>query len=60
MTGAEDIVLKYKQKDLCVLLGTQRTTLIATLDKLSDRGLVEYDSNSLRILDRDKMTDILK
>jgi CRP-like cAMP-binding protein len=60
MTGAEDIVLKYKQKDLCALLGTQRTTLIATLDKLADSELVEYDSNSLRILDRDKLTDILK
>lgn len=51
VNGAEDIVLHYKQKDLCSLLGTQRTTLITTLDKLSDEGIIEYDSNEMRILD---------
>ncbi len=51
MAGAEDVVLKFKQKDLCSLLGTQRTTLIATLDKMTESGLLEYDSNSLRLLD---------
>ncbi len=58
MTGAEDIVLKYKQKDLCALLGTQRTTLVSTLDKLTGNGLIEYDSNTLRVLDRDEMIDL--
>jgi len=58
MTGAEDIVLKYKQKDLCALLGTQRTTLVSTLDKLTENGLIEYDSNTLRVLDRDEMIDL--
>jgi CRP-like cAMP-binding protein len=60
MTGAQDIVLKYKQKDLCALLGTQRTTLVATLDKLADSQLIEYDSNNLRVLDLDKMMEILR
>ena len=51
VTGATDVVLRYKQRDLCALLSTQRTTLIAMLDKLTDEGIVEYDSNVLRVLD---------
>ena len=53
MSGATDISLQYKQKDLCTLLGTQRTTIISTLNRLSDEGLVEYDSKELRVLDYD-------
>ena len=49
--GATDVALHFKQKDLCALLGTQRTTLISTLDKLSADGIIEYDSNELRVQD---------
>ena len=55
MAGAQDIVLRYKQKDLCALLGTQRTTLIATLDRLVEAGALRYDSNYLTILDKEAM-----
>ena len=51
VNGATDVVLRYKQKDLCTLLGTQRTTLISSLDKLHDAGLLDYDSNELHVLD---------
>lgn len=49
--GATDVTLSFKQKDLCSILGTQRTTLVATLDKLSDMDILDYESNELRILD---------
>lgn len=51
VSGATDLKITYKQKDLCSLFGTQRTSLIAALDRLSDRGVLEYNSNELRILD---------
>lgn len=50
-SGAKDITLRYKQKDFCSLLSTQRTTLIAALDKLSGQDIIEYDSNEMKILD---------
>lgn len=53
MTGATDISLRYKQRDLCILLGTQRTTLMSMLEKLSEQDIVDYDSNTLTILDID-------
>ena len=51
VNGATDVTLRYKQKDLSTLLGTQRTTLINTLNKLSDEGILDFDSNELKILD---------
>lgn len=53
--GATDVTLRYKQKDLCALLGTQRTTLIATLGRFSEEGILEYDSNELKLLDQEKL-----
>ena len=48
-------MLTYKQKDLCSFLGSQRTTIISTLDRLSDEGMVEYDSKELRFLDFNRL-----
>ncbi len=60
VAGATDVVLKYKQKDLCSLLGTQRTTLIAMLDKLSDQEILDYDSNEIRFLDQCQLISLMK
>lgn len=60
VTGATDVVLKFKQRDLCTLLGTQRTTLIAMLDRLSDQEILEYDSSEMRFLDMGKLISMLK
>jgi len=60
VAGASDVVLRYKQRDLCSLLSTQRTTLINMLDKLTDEGIVEYDSNVLRVTDLRGLLDYNK
>ena len=60
VSGAYDIILRFKQKDLCTLLSTQRTTLVTSLDKLSEQEILEYDSNELRILDFMGLMDMIK
>ena len=60
VAGASDVVLRYKQRDLCSLLSTQRTTLINMLDKLTDEGIVEYDSNVMRVTDLRGLLDYNK
>lgn len=60
IAGATDVVLRFKQKDLCTLLGTQRTTLISSLDKLVDEEIIDYDSNGLRVLNQSKLADYIK
>jgi len=58
--GATDLEISYKQKDLCNLLGTQRTTLVATLDRLSDEDVIEYDSGCMKIIDQSKLIEIIR
>lgn len=59
ITGATDMVMKFKQKDLCTLLGTQRTTLMATLGRLADEGIIEYESNTMRIIDNNQLLNLI-
>ena len=42
-----------------MLLGTQRTTLIASLDKLADEDIVDYTSNELRVLDSSRLAEFI-
>jgi DNA-binding GntR family transcriptional regulator len=58
--GAADVTLRFKQKDLCTLLGTQRTTLVSTLDRLVDDEILEYDSNQISILDMKRLSEFLQ
>ncbi len=60
LPGATDVVLTFKQKDLCNLLGTQRTTLVATLNRLIDEDIIECDSSRMRILDQSKLFELIR
>ncbi len=57
--GGTDIVLACKQRDLYALFGVQRTSFMATLESMRERGLIEYDSNEIRILSRRDLLEIL-
>ena len=47
---SSDITISFLQKDLCTLLGTQRTTLIHALDILKDEGIIDYTTTQITIL----------
>ena len=55
--GGTDIVLTCKQRDLYALFGVQRTSFIATLDNMMERGIIEYDANEIKVISR---RDLLK
>lgn len=55
--GGTDIVLTCKQRDLYALFGVQRTSFIATLDSMRERGIIEYDANEIKVISR---RDLLK
>ncbi len=57
--GGTDISLTCKQRDLYSLFGVQRTSFIATLEGMKNKGIIDYDSNEIRILSRDSLLDIL-
>ncbi len=57
--GGRDIALTCKARDLYALFGVQRTSFIATLEGMKQRGIIEYDNQEIRINSRDALLEIL-
>lgn len=54
-----DITLTCRQRDLYALFGVQRTSFIATLERMKERGLIEYDPTEIRITSRSGLLEML-
>ncbi len=54
-----DIVLSCRQRDLYSLFGVQRTSFIATLDSMKQRGLIDYNQSEIMIKSRAEMLSLL-
>lgn len=57
--GGTDIALTCRQRDLYALFGVQRTSFLATLDSMKQRGIIDYDQNEIRIHSRRDLLEIL-
>lgn len=57
--GSKDITLTYKQKDLCSILGVQRSSLINSLAKMKEEGVIDYNLSEIKVLDRNILLEIL-
>ena len=58
-TGATDIVLAARQRDLCSVFGMQRATFNAGIQHMVDKGLIESFPNEIRIKDRAEVVRLL-
>lgn len=56
---SDDIVLTAKQRDLYSLFGVQRSSFIAALDSMRDRGILDYSPNEIRVRSRRALRSIL-
>lgn len=59
-TGGTDIRLICRRRDLCSLFSVQRNTFDAALASMAEKGILEYNSKELRILDRKKLLALLE
>ena len=50
----------YKQKDMCSLLGIQRSSFINAMDKLKDAGVIDYTLSEIMVNDRRVLFDIMR
>lgn len=57
--GSKDICMSFKQKDLCCILGVQRSTLINALSKMKEDEVIDYSLTEIRVHDRNILLDIL-
>lgn len=57
--GSKDVKIIYKQKDLCSILGVQRSSLINALTKMKEDDVIDYTLSEITVLDRNDLLDIL-
>ncbi|MBD5366558.1 MAG: Crp/Fnr family transcriptional regulator [Bacteroides sp.] len=57
--SGRDITLTCKQRDLNALFGVQRSSFIAMLDGLKERGVIDYRPGIINILDRGALEGML-
>ena len=57
--GGTDIKLICKQRDLYALFGVQRTSFIAAMESMKERGIIDYNQNEIRIHSRRTLLDLL-
>lgn len=57
--SGSDITLTCKTRDLYLLFGVQRSSFIATLDSMKERGFIDYGPGIIYIKDRQRLFDIL-
>ena len=50
--GSTEVSISCRHRDLYTLFGVQRSAFIAVLDHMKEKGLIEYDKNTINVLDR--------
>ena len=53
------ITLTCRQRDLYLLFGVQRSSFIATLDSMTERGYITYCPGEIHVTDRAKLFELL-
>jgi len=59
-TGSTDITLICRRRDLCSLFSVQRNTFDTALASMAEKGILEYNSKELHIIDRRKLLALLE
>lgn len=57
--GSTDILLQARQRDLYALFGVQRTSFVAALDNLRDKGIINYTSTEISVISRRSLRSVL-
>ena len=57
--GSKNIKINFKLKDLCTILGAQRSSFIASVTAMHDDGIIEYSPTEILIKDRRSLLNIL-
>lgn len=58
--GGTEIKLTCRHRDLYSLFGVQRSSFIATLDTLKQRGVIDYSQNEIAVNDRRALIEMIQ
>lgn len=57
--GATDIAISCRQRDMYSVFGVQRSSFIASMEGMRERGLIDYTNTEIRVHDRRAMQDLI-
>ncbi len=57
---ATDVTVECKQRDMCSIFGVQRSSFVAALDRLAERGALSYTGGEICVLDRRALVSVLR
>lgn len=58
-SSGRDVMLTCKARDLYLLFGVQRSSFMAMLDSMQERGYITYEPGIIRVADRNRLFDLL-
>ena len=53
------VVLEFKQKDLCLLLGSRRSSLLTSLEDMKNKHMLDFTQSTITIDDRDLFIELV-
>lgn len=56
---SDDITLSARQRDLYTLFGVQRSTFVAALDSMRERGILDYTTTEIKVISRRALRGLL-
>ena len=59
-SGGTDIKVTCRQRDLYSLFGVQRTSFIATLESMKQRGIIDYNHNEITVISRPELVKLIQ
>lgn len=54
-----DIKVTCRQRDLYSLFGVQRSSFIATLESMKQRGIIDYSQNEISVISREELVSLI-
>ena len=57
--GGTDIKLQCRQRDLYSLFGVQRSSFLSTLERMRERGMIEFSNTEISIVSRRALLDLV-
>lgn len=57
---ASDITITCRQRDLYIMLGVQRSTYMAAIDRLVEHGVIRYQPGEIVVTDRREMVSVMR
>lgn len=58
--GSFDVKLTCRQRDMYAVFGVQRSSFIAALDRMKERGIIDYVPGEIHVLDRKAMLSVMR